>query len=74
MMRSQYDRAAIRVLADHLDSEAPVDTVTNVLSEQGRRDVIETIADVYPEAFLTMCAKHQEEIEREVLADYGVTR
>lgn len=76
--RSLREKAEIDVLAERIETETPWDTVGSVLSPAGRRDLIETIADVYPQAFAAMCDKHQAEIDRAfsirvALANIGAT-
>lgn len=72
MELSQFDRAAIRVLTKHLDAEVPYLTVASLLDHQGWADLLETIFQQYPDAFLALCAKHQREIEEEMSASGGV--
>lgn len=69
---SQYDRAAIRILAKHLEAEVPYLTVASLLDHQGWADLLETIFKCYPDAFLALCVPHQREIEEAMGAGGGV--
>lgn len=72
MELSNFDVAAIRVLTKHLEAEVPFDTVAALLNHEGWADLLRTIFNCYPDAFLALCAKHQREIEEEMSASGGV--
>ena len=72
MELSNFDRAAIRVLTKHLEAEVPFETVSAILTHEGWADLLETIFQHYPNAFLALCANHQREIEEEMSASGGV--
>lgn len=66
MELSTYDRTAIGVLAAHLQANVPFQTVSKLLNHEGWNDLLETIFQQYPDAFLKMCEPHQREIEAEM--------
>lgn len=78
MSTDLYDGVAVLVIAGHLESEVPYLTVGGLLDHAGWVDLVQTIRQVYPQAFLAMCAPHQQEIaqalERVGVADQGVTQ
>lgn len=72
MDASAYDRIAIPILAKHLDAEVPFHSVSKVLTDKGWADILETMATVYPGAYMDLCKQHQREIEA-ALREQGVT-
>lgn len=61
-----YDLTAFRILARHLDAEVPYLTVSSRLDHQGWVHLLETIRAQYPEAYLSLCAKHAGEIQEAI--------
>lgn len=67
LAQNTYDEVAIRAIATRLESEVPYQTVGGVLKADGWGDLIRTIKETYPSAFLAMCDYHQKDIELAML-------